>query len=68
MKINRRFLLFLALFGSTACFASCVTTETTTTAPDGTVTRLRVVAPAPGAAETASAVAAALAEKVIAEK
>ena len=47
---------------------SCVTTETTTTAPDGTVTHLRVTAPAPGAAETASAIAGALASEVLAEK
>ncbi len=48
MKPTYKLAMFLALAASTFCLTSCITTETTITNPDGTVTTTKTTAPAPG--------------------
>jgi hypothetical protein len=59
-------LLSLALMAYSV--TGCVVTETTTIAPDGTTTHTVVTHPVPGAAETASVIAGAVAIEVFADK
>lgn len=63
-----RHIAILAAFTLIAwSMTSCVTTKTTVTSPDGTITTTETTAPAPGSIEAASA-AATTAAGIIAEK
>jgi hypothetical protein len=68
MKPTYKLAMFLALAASTFCLTSCITTETITTAPDGTTTTTKVTAPAPGYDAAAVVLAGGLAGKIVDDK
>lgn len=63
MKTIGTILLALVLLAFVLAFAGCATTETTVTAPDGTVTVIKSTAPVPGSIEAIAATAQQFAPK-----
>ncbi len=68
MKTTFRLLRFLALPGSVLALQSCITSTTTVTDPDGTVTTTKTTAPAPGYDAAAVVLAGGLANRVVDDK